>query len=72
VHDAHLFLLPIHTQSGLELVAAGRNGANFSQCSTAWGSFPRARGSVCNRVSLFLGVVFSFMVLGSNPGPHAC
>jgi hypothetical protein len=33
VSDAHLFSLPIHAQAGLELVAAGRNGAKFSQCS---------------------------------------
>jgi hypothetical protein len=31
--DAHLFILPIHSQADLELVAVRRNGANFSLCS---------------------------------------
>jgi hypothetical protein len=43
VHDAHLFILPVHMQAGLEPAAAGRNGANFSQRSVAWGGFPWAR-----------------------------
>jgi hypothetical protein len=30
VHGAHLFFLSIHAQTGLQLVAMGRNGANFS------------------------------------------
>jgi hypothetical protein len=50
VRDAHLFILPIHMQAGLKLVAVGRNGTNFSQCSVAWGGFPQAMGSGCHRV----------------------
>jgi hypothetical protein len=44
VRDSHLFILPIHAWAGLEPVAVGRNGTKFSQCSTAWGGFPWARG----------------------------
>jgi hypothetical protein len=47
VCDAHLFILPIHAQAGLKPVVVGRNGANFSQCSIVWGSFPLAKGSGC-------------------------
>jgi hypothetical protein len=37
VHGAHLFILPIDTQAGLgQAAVVGRNGANFSQCSTAF------------------------------------
>jgi hypothetical protein len=50
VLDAHMFILPIHAQVGLEPVAAGRNGSNFSQYSTAWEGFPWARGSGCHRL----------------------
>jgi hypothetical protein len=32
-------------QGSLEPAAAGRNGTNFSQCSTVWEGFPQARGS---------------------------
>jgi hypothetical protein len=40
VCSAHLFVLPIDVQASFELVeAAGRNGANFFQCSTAWVAF---------------------------------
>jgi hypothetical protein len=39
VCDAHLFVLPIHTQAGLELAAAEKNVANFSQYSMAWEVF---------------------------------
>jgi hypothetical protein len=45
VPGAHLLLLPIHAQAGLEPVVAERNGTNFSQCSMAWGGFPWVRGS---------------------------
>jgi hypothetical protein len=54
VHDVHLFLLPIDTQAGLELEVAGRNGANFSKCSTARGYFPWARCSGWCRVWFLL------------------
>jgi hypothetical protein len=41
VCGAHLFILPIDAQSGLELVAvAGRNGATISQCSEVLVGFP--------------------------------
>jgi hypothetical protein len=50
VCGAHLFILPIDMQAGLEPVAAGRNSTNFSQCSALWGSYPWARGSECGRV----------------------
>jgi hypothetical protein len=49
VCGAHLSVLPIDMQAGLE-GAAGRNGANFSQYSVAWGGFPQARGSGYHRV----------------------
>jgi hypothetical protein len=45
VHGAHLFVLSIDVPTGLEVVAAVRNGTNFSQCNMAWGRFPQARGS---------------------------
>jgi hypothetical protein len=35
VCGAHLFVLSIDTQAGLELVAVVRNGAKFSQCDVA-------------------------------------
>jgi hypothetical protein len=47
----HLLVLSIDAQAGLEPVvvvlaaAVGRNGANFSQCSLAWGGFPWTRSS---------------------------
>jgi hypothetical protein len=31
------------------VVAASRNGTEFSQCSVAWGGFPWARGSGCEK-----------------------
>jgi hypothetical protein len=37
VCDTHLFVLPIDAQARLEPAVMGRNGANFSQCSMAWG-----------------------------------
>jgi hypothetical protein len=43
VPDAHLFLLPIHTQAGLEPAVVGRNGTNFSQCSRCREAFHRLR-----------------------------
>jgi hypothetical protein len=50
---AHLFVLSIDAQAGLELVAvvaaAVRNGSQFSQCNVAWGGFPQARGSGCQK-----------------------
>jgi hypothetical protein len=51
VHGAHLFILLIEVQEGLEQVAVvGRDGANFVQCSTVRGGFPQAKGSGCHRV----------------------
>jgi hypothetical protein len=47
VPGAHMFVLSIDVQAGLEPVAAVRNGAKFSQCSVAWGCFPQARDSGC-------------------------
>jgi hypothetical protein len=41
VPGAQLFIPSIAVQAGLEPAAvAGRNDANFSQCSIVWGSFP--------------------------------
>jgi hypothetical protein len=39
VNGAHLFVLSVDMQAGLEQAAA-RNGAKFSQCNVAWGGFP--------------------------------
>jgi hypothetical protein len=61
VCGAHLFILSVDMQAGLEVVAAaaaalavvaavGRNGANFSQCSVAWGGFLQASSSGCHRI----------------------
>jgi hypothetical protein len=50
MRDAHLLVLPIYTQAGLEPAVVGRNGTNFSQFSESWGGFPRARGSGCHGV----------------------
>jgi hypothetical protein len=38
IHGAHLFVLPIDAQAGLEpsLAVAEKKGANFSQCSAAF------------------------------------
>jgi hypothetical protein len=53
VCGAHLFVLPIDAQAGLEQKeAAGRNGTNFSQCRTEWGGFPQAMGSGCRSLIL--------------------
>jgi hypothetical protein len=53
VCGAHLFVLSVDVQAGLELVAvaaaAARNGAKFSQCNVAWGGFPWARDSGCQK-----------------------
>jgi hypothetical protein len=52
VHGAQLFVLSIGAQAGLELVmvsAVVRNGAKFSQCNVAWGGFPGAGGSGCQK-----------------------
>jgi hypothetical protein len=40
VRGAHLFVLSIDGQAGLELEVVVRNSAKFSQCSMAWGGFP--------------------------------
>jgi hypothetical protein len=48
VHGAHLFVLSVDAQSGLEPVAAAvvaavvKNGTKFSQCNMAWEGFPWA------------------------------
>jgi hypothetical protein len=68
VCDAYLFILPIAAQAGLEVVVAGRNGAIFSQCSTAWGGFPWARGSGCRRVRFWLVLCFCLMEEGEEKG----
>jgi hypothetical protein len=57
---AHLFVLSIDVQAGLEpvvvalavvaLVVVARNGAKFSQCSMAWGGFPPAWSSGCQKI----------------------
>jgi hypothetical protein len=51
VCGAHLFVLSIDMQAGLEPAAmslvAARNGTKFSQCSMMWGGFPWARVSGC-------------------------
>jgi hypothetical protein len=52
VHGAHLFVLSIDMQAGLEPVmvaAVVRNGAKFSQCNMAWGYFSWVRGSGCQK-----------------------
>jgi hypothetical protein len=41
VLGAHLFVLTVDVQAGLEqVVVAGKNVANISQCSVAWEGFP--------------------------------
>jgi hypothetical protein len=52
VLGAHLFVLLIDMQAGLEPVAvaveaAVRNDTKFSQYNVAWGGFPWAMGSGC-------------------------
>jgi hypothetical protein len=50
VHGAHLFVLSIDTQAGLEpAVVVERNGTKFFQCNLLWGGFPRSRGSGCRK-----------------------
>jgi hypothetical protein len=49
MYNAHLFILSVDVQEGLEAVA-GRNGANFSQCNMVWGGFPWVRDLGCCRV----------------------
>jgi hypothetical protein len=54
VHGAHLFVLPIDVQAGLEPAAvagavAVRNGIKFSECNVVWGGFPWDRGSGCGK-----------------------
>jgi hypothetical protein len=44
VCGAHLFVLPIDAQAGLELAVAWKNGANSSQCSAMWGGVTQTRG----------------------------
>jgi hypothetical protein len=51
VCGAHLFVLSVYVQAGLEpAMVAGRDGANFSQCSAVSGGFLPVRGSGCHRV----------------------
>jgi hypothetical protein len=55
VHGAHLFFLSIDAQADLEPAAevvTARNGTKFSQCSVAWGGFPWARVSGCQKFDL--------------------
>jgi hypothetical protein len=47
---AHLFVLSVDAQAGLEPEAVmARNGIKFSQCNVAWGGFPWARCSGCQK-----------------------
>jgi hypothetical protein len=46
VCGAHLFVLSIDVQAGLELAEVAKNGAKFSQCNIVWGGFLRAREDV--------------------------